>query len=128
MLMTSCFRSSDSFTPKSLIGYIIEVNTLKASGNDLPFLHKSVYYYFEPHDLYYMMFEGKKYEQGEYAYQAMNGRTASVIHTYSDAKGLYNYKLVCTFDAVDQGTWKGSYRTDHEITASGTFRILRHGR
>lgn len=128
VIFASCSLSPKPIAPKKIAGYIFEINTLHASGKDLPYLNQNVYYYFELHDIYYVVMNGKKVEQGDYAYKQVDHQTASVIHTYSEENGLSNYKLVFTFDTFESGVWKGTYRSDHEITASGTFRILRHGR
>lgn len=127
LFLFACHRSSVQFAPRNINDYVIGMVTTKAIKDDIPYLNKVGYYFFDSHGNYSLYYDQTIFEKGEYAYKRIDMKTAALVVSYSDQTGLNNYKTILEFTSPEGGIWKGSYEDDSLNTEKGTFTILRHG-
>lgn len=121
---TSCSNPT-YLAPRTIKGYVIDVYTNMAPGEDKIYVGKTVRYFFYANGTYSSYFDQGIYQEGNYSYNRKGTNSARLICSYSENDILSDYVMLLKFSDNANGTWEGTYYQDQMGAENGTFTIVR---
>lgn len=120
--------SLQSYAPKRIKNYVIQVSLKKATTDDAGFLKNTASYSFYPGGNYTLKLGDSTRQNGDYSYRRTERNSGQIICSYNTPNGQFSYEIKITFVGPKMGIWEDTYHkySGGDFSAeTGTFTVVK---